>query len=42
MFSHWKVSLDKEAAEGYICERLHLNLCVIYYEACEQSKSVCL
>lgn len=41
-FIHWKLSLDMDVAEGYFCERLHLNLCNFYFEACEQDKPVCL
>ena len=37
-FSHWKLSLGKEVTD-YICESLHLNLYILYHEACEQGKS---
>jgi len=29
-FSYWKLSLNKEVAEGDIYERLYLNLCILY------------
>ena len=34
-FNNWKLNLGKEVT-GYICESLHLNLCVLYREVCEQ------
>lgn len=40
-FSHWKLSLDEEVTEVFICESSHLNLCVLYREVCEQGKPVC-
>ena len=41
-FSHCKLSLDKEVAEGYISEWLHLRLYIIYHDTCVQGKPVCL
>ena len=41
VFSHWKLNLDKEVTEGYIYESLHLYLCILYLEACEQVKPEC-
>jgi hypothetical protein len=40
--SPWKLSLDTEVTEGYVCESLHLNLCIHYCEAYEQGKPVFL
>lgn len=37
VFTHWKLSVDKEMAEGYICERLYLKFCIIYGKAYEKT-----
>ena len=39
-FSPWKLSLGKEVREGYICESLHRNLCIVYHEVCKKSVSL--
>jgi hypothetical protein len=36
-FSHWRASLDKEVAEGYTCERLHRNLCIVIMKSASKA-----
>lgn len=28
-----ELGLEKEVTEGYVCEKLYLNLCILYHEA---------
>lgn len=33
-----ELGLEKEVTEGYVCEKLYLNLCILYHEAWELDK----
>ena len=38
-FNQWKLSLGRNLTD-YICESLHLNLCIFYHDVCKKFGSI--